>query len=230
MRKLVWILTLLLLVTSIAGCDKGLELVILGADGNAAGNFEDENIAIWLQMEKGMVTLVTQRKGSRSATLLWPQDNLTLSDGSIYTLCYVSGKHFNEDAYYGNLQYLSEGGQSATVVRRSLLEHVLNPYLFADTSPMELRPEFSGGLPEKYCDFPRKSPLIPEWPRIAAIRDPQDFTAPIKYPMGSDSFFYLETLAKRLKAGDKLTWVLEYRLEETGEVVDRNLTLMVIAK
>lgn len=230
MRKLAWILAVLLLVASLSGCENGFGLVVLGADGDVTDLFEDENVAIGLQMEKGMVTLIARRKSSRSTTLLWPQDNLILPDGGIYTLCYVSGKYFNDDVYTNNLQYLSESGQNIAAVERTPLAHVLNPYLFADTSPFKIEYHSIGGinLARKYSvtmDLQKT-----EWPRLAAIRDPQDFTAPVKYPAGSESFFFLEALARKLKAGDKLTWVLKYRLEETGEVIERTLTVMVTGK
>lgn len=230
MRRLACILAFFLLVASLAGCENGFGLAVLAADGSATDLFEDENVAIGLQMERGMVTLVTQRKSSREITLLWPQDSLILPDGSIYTLCYISGKYFNDGIYSYNQQYFTESGQDMVAVKRAPTAHVLNPYLFADTSPYKVEPHSIGGI-----TIARKISVMmdlqkTEWPRLAAIRDPQDFTAPVRYPAGSDSFFFLEALAKRLKAGDKLTWVLEYRIEETGQVVGRTLTLMVTAR
>jgi hypothetical protein len=177
-----------------------------------------------------MVTLSTQRKNSQPTTLLWPEGNLILPDGSIYTLCYISGKYFNEDVYYSNLQYQAESGQSIAVSKRSPLAHVFNPYLFADTSPIVFETYSIGPSALVNRVNPVRDLQRTEWPRLAAIRDPQDFTAPVKHPTGSDSFFFLEALAKKLKAGDKLTWVLEYRLEETGQVIERTLTVMVTGK
>jgi len=99
MRKLVWMFLAVLLAASLAGCKYGLELVVLGEDGKASDKYEDENVKIELLLDKGMVTIAATSKKSKSVTLLWPENNLVLPDGSRYTLCYISRKYFNEEVF-----------------------------------------------------------------------------------------------------------------------------------
>lgn len=204
------ILTLLLTLAAallLAGCTPKLEILSEGGWGEA---FDDGRLRLSVQYIEDELFMVARNLTYEPIAIIWPEDSLMLPDGSRLSLGYLHKKALNQEATHELINlYLKQSGNQS--IRLPVLPNEsVSTASFVDFSPRTIKM------------------LETEYYRLAAVKDPDDFAAPEKYPVNiDDKFIYLGPKLAGLKNGQQISWVFSYRLLTSGEEHSAELKVRV---
>lgn len=204
MRKIIAALLLLIMI-SLAGC-KGASLMAVNPDGNISEVFINEHLEISPLYKNGQVSIKVRNLTDEALVLFWPEGNLTLPDGGVLSIGYMSNNTKSYRAVYNRKTGLVELEISESTSYQHTEETGGTRYI--DNSPSSIGPSQSVGYLLGII-FTSENPSDDQaTTENAGIRS----TNPAVW-------------LNRMKSGERMTWRLSYRLMESDLAFDTEVTL-----
>lgn len=182
----------------ISGCTPKLE--VMSVDGSWTGAFDDGRIHLSVEYIEDELYLVVKNLTYEPISLFWPKDSLDLPDGSKLTLGYLKKKALNQEATNELIgQYLKQSGKGSFSMH-ILPNESVSPANFVDFSPRTIKL------------------LETVYYSIVAVKDPDDFAAPMKYPVRLEGkLIYIGPEMSGMKKGQQIIWRFSYKLLVSNE-------------
>ena len=202
------LLFICLAVLLVSGCTKKLE--VMSAEGPWADAYDDGRLHLSLEYIEDELLLVVRNLTYEPMSLSWPEDSLELPNGSKLTLGYLKKKALNQEATNELIsEYLKQSGKDS-IKMRTLPNESSSSAVFVDFSPRTIKM------------------LETVYYRIVAVKDQDDFAAPMKYPFGKEEKLMLmgpEILS--MKKGQYIGWRFSYKLLQSNEVYNTELKVRI---
>lgn len=201
------VLLICLAALFISGCTPKLEML---SGGIWTDSYDDGRVNVSVQYVDDELILLVRNLTYEPIAIIWPKDNLTVSDGSVLTLGYLKKKALNQDAAKELAsQYLRESGKGS-ITLLTLPNESVSPALFIDFSTRTIKP------------------LETAYYNLAAVKDTNDFTAPMKYPVRLEGkFIFMGPEMSGMKKGQQVTWRFAYKLLQSNEEHEAELKVKV---
>lgn len=211
MKKHLLALALLTATVFLAGCISGYGVEFVGEKGSS-DEFANGHLAMDFELGKSDAVLTIRNTTVGTITLYWPENSFILPDGTAYTMVYLEGM-----SCYGALEdnvgylFLLESGRDDITVS------VVNG------SGVDLKEEeFVSFLPRKISEKGQISF------RVALVRDPYDFTSPLKVRPGTDDFNRFPAKLGRYEPGQTFSWKFKYSLQGCDELIDDEVVFRLV--
>lgn len=192
------LLLVCLAVLFTSGCMPKLE--VMSVDGSWTDAFDDGRLHISVEYIEDELFLVVKNLTYEPIALFWPKDSLNLPDGSKLTLGYLKKKALNQEATNELISlYLRQSGKESFRMR-ILPNESASPANFVDLSPRTIKM------------------LETVYYNIVAVKNPDDFAAPMKYPARLEGkFIYMGPEMSGMKKGQQVSWRFSYKLIVSNE-------------
>ncbi len=202
------LLLVCLAVLFISGCTPKLE--VMSADGSWTDAFDDGRLHLSVEYIEDELFLVVKNLTYEPISLFWPKDGLDMQNGSKLTLGYLKKKALNQEATNELIsQYLRQSGKESFRMR-ILPNESASPAVFVDFSPRTIQM------------------LETVYYNIVAVKDPDDFAAPMKYPDRLEGkFSYMGIEMSGMKKGQQIIWRFTYRLLVSNEEHNAELKVRI---
>lgn len=194
-------------VLLISGCTPKLEIQ---SEGSWKDSFDDGRLNLSIRYIENELFLVAKNLTYEPIAIIWPEDSLIFPDGSRLTLGYLHKKALNQEATHELINmYLKESGG------KSVSFHVLPNESVSAANFVDFSPRAIKALETAYY-------------KLAAVKDPDDFAAPMKYHVDIDGK-YLQMGAKvsGLKKGQQISWSFSYKLLKSNEKFNAELKVRI---